>query len=557
MYKVQLLIKKNKIMRKIYFLLSLAFLASTAMAQIDVTFAVDMNAQDVSPDGVFVAGDWQSEANGGDDWQAGDNEMTDAGGGLYTLTVNIPAGGYEFKYINGSAWENVPSVSQVGGNSNRYFQARAEANGIDTVPFEGSAMPGLSAIKVIVDMSEEVVDSAAWIFVAGDLITPNWTPAATPLFKQNDGNALYIAVIQVADGDYQYKFVNGDAWENVSDDCGTGGNRTVTIAGDMEDGPNCFNACGPCAVPTNITFRVDMSLSTLDYTTLGVNLMGTVTDWGDGAAMSDDDGDFIYELTLGLQPGGYEFKFKVGSDDWEGIGNRPLTVVDGEDQVLEAVCFNWPVTCPDEIYDPADVTFNCDVNAEEVPAGQFVWVMGDFTSWQSGALKMTDDDGDGIWETTITDFEPQIGFYKFAIGDTVSGSDWVEESADFSSIGGCGMDNPGFSDNRFMQRTSNDAMVICFSFNSCDQCMGLSVEELESLNSVKVYPNPVVGDINIVFENHGEYNIRLLDVTGKVILSTEVNAAQTAISSENLLSGVYFIQITDSDNNTVTRKIVK
>jgi hypothetical protein len=542
-------------MRKIYFLLSLAFLASTAMAQIDVTFAVDMNAQDVSPDGVFVAGDWQSEVNGGEDWQAGDNEMTDVGGGLYTLTVSVPAGGYQFKYINGSSWENVPSVSQIGGNANRYFQARVGTNGIDTVPFEGSAMPGLNAIKVIVDMADEVVDPDAWIFIAGDLITPNWNPNVTPLFKQNDGNAIYIAVIQVADGDYQYKFVNGDDWEAVSDECGDGGNRTVTISGDMEHGPNCFGFCGPCAAPTDVTFRVDMTLSTLDYTTLGVNLMGTATDWGDGAAMSDDDGDNVYELTLGLQPGDYEFKFKVGND-WEGIGNRPLTVVGGEPQLLVAFCFNWPVTCPDDIYDPADVIFNCDVNAEVVPDGQFVWVMGGFTGWQDGALQMSDDDGDGIWEITMTDFEPQIGFYKFAIGNEPNGSEWVEESADFTSIGGCGMDNPGFSDNRFMQRTSNDAMLICFSFNTCDLCL-VGIEELESLNRVEIYPNPVVGDINIVFEKSGLYNIRLLDVTGKVILSTEVNAAQTVIGSDDLNAGVYFIQITDNDNNTVTKKIVK
>jgi len=548
-------------MRKIYFLLSFAFLASTAMAQIDVTFAVDMNGETVSANGVHVAGDWQ-EAAGGADWTPGSHELTDGDAdGIYTLTVNIPAGGYAYKYINDNDWpgvESVPAVSQIGGNDNRYFQLTDLGNTLFPVPFSGSAMAGLNAVKLIVDMADVTVEETG-AHVAGDMFDPAWTPEATPLFKQNDGNNLWQVVVQVADGDYQYKFLRSNAWgtdESAPDECGDGGNRTITVAGDMEDGPNCYGACGPCAESTEITFRVDMSLSTLDYATLGVNLMGTVTDWGDGAAMSDDDADNVYELTLGLQPGGYEFKFKVGSDDWEGIGNRPLTVVDGEPQVLEAVCFNWPVACPDEIYAPADVTFNCDVNAEDVPAGQFVWVMGDFTGWQDGALQMTDDDGDGIWETTMTNFEPQIGFYKFAIGDAPNGAEWVEESGDFTEIGGCGMDNPGFSDNRFMQRTSNDAMLICFAFNTCDACL-VGIEELESLNRVEIYPNPVVGDINIVFENSGNYNIRLLDVTGKVILTEEVNASQTVIGSDNLNSGVYFIQITDNDNNTVTKKIVK
>jgi len=140
-------------MRKIYFLLSFAFLASTAMAQIDVTFAVDMNGETVSANGVHVAGDWQSEANGNEnDWQPGDNELLDGDeDGIYTLTVNIPAGGYAYKYINDNDWagvESVPSVSQIGGNGNRYFQVTDAANTLYPVPFSGSAMAGLNAVKL-------------------------------------------------------------------------------------------------------------------------------------------------------------------------------------------------------------------------------------------------------------------------------------------------------------------------------------------------------------------------------------------------------------------------
>jgi hypothetical protein len=551
-------------MRKIYFLLSFAFLASTAMAQIDVTFAVDMSNETVSADGVHVTGDWQAAASDTTiaNWTPGGNAMIDAGDGLYTLTVTLPVGGYEFKYVNGNAWgtdESVPLESKTGASDNRFFQVRAGANGIDTVPFAGNAMPGKSVIKVIVDMTEEVVDSAAWIFVSGDLITPKWSSDAVPLFKQSDLNNLYIAVIQVADDDYQYKFVNGVSFEIISGDCTADGNRTVTVSGDMVDGPNCFGACGPCSVPVDITFKVDMNQSCLDYVTDGVNLMGINGNWDPGDPMDDSDGDGVFELTLGLQPGDYGYKFKSGSS-WEGIGdNRPLTVVAEETQVLEPVCFGSEDVCPTEFWDPADVEFNCDVNDSTLAGDEFVWLFADFTGWQSGAIKMNDDDGDGFWSTTIEDFCQQNGAYKFAIGTDPPEGDggvWLEENADFSSIGGCGVDNGDFPDNRIFARTSNDAVLLCYTFNTCDQCL-VGIEELESLNRVAIYPNPVVGDINIVFENSGQYNIRLLDVTGKVILSTDVNAAQTVIGSDNLNAGVYFIQITDNDNNTVTKKIVK
>lgn len=551
-------------MRRIYLLLSFALLASTAMAQIDVTFAVDMNGETVSADGVHVTGDWQ-EAAGGANWTPGSHEMTDAGGGIYTLTVNIPAGGYEYKYLNGNAWgtdETVPEVSQVGynGNSNRYFQVTDFGSILFPVPFAGSAMDGMSAVKIQVDMRDVTV-SENGAHAAGSMFDPEWIPSATPLYKAWDENEIWEAVIQVADGDYSYKFLTDSVWgadESVSGDCADGGNRLITVAGDVITDAACFGSCDPCipiADPTDVTFRVDMNLFEGDLSS-GVNVAGTFNGWSLDDLMEDGDGDLVYEVTIGLQPGNHAYKFRV-VDVWEGLGDRPLTVVEGEAQILDIVCFNWPVGCPDEIYNPADVTFNCDVNDSTLAGNEFVWLMGDFTEWQGGAIKLTDDDADGIWTTTIANFEPQIGFYKFVIGtDPPAGDVWKEENADFSSIGGCGMDNGSFSDNRFMQRTSNDPMIICFAFNTCDQCL-VGIEELESLNRVEVYPNPVVGDINIVFENSGQYSIRLLDVTGKVILSTEVNAAQTSISSENLLSGMYFIQITDNDNNTVTRKIVK
>src|SRR5690554_1771976 len=105
-------------MKKIYLLAFTAIFGLSAMAQVSVTFQVDMNGQTVSPDGVHVAGDWQSEAGFGDDWQPGTAQMSDNDSdGIYSLTVDIPAGTYGFKYVNGNAWgsdENVPAIARIG-----------------------------------------------------------------------------------------------------------------------------------------------------------------------------------------------------------------------------------------------------------------------------------------------------------------------------------------------------------------------------------------------------------------------------------------------------------
>ena len=47
--------------------------------------------------------------------------------GIYSLTVDIPAGQYEYKFINDNNWgsgeEAIPLISQKGGgNSNRVFR---------------------------------------------------------------------------------------------------------------------------------------------------------------------------------------------------------------------------------------------------------------------------------------------------------------------------------------------------------------------------------------------------------------------------------------------------
>ncbi|MDD4177848.1 MAG: hypothetical protein PHY58_12265, partial [Bacteroidales bacterium] len=73
-----------------------------AMAQVDVTFQVDMSEQTVSDDGVSVAGDFQNEAGYPNNWAPGETMMTQVGAtSVYALTVQLPAGTYSFKYING------------------------------------------------------------------------------------------------------------------------------------------------------------------------------------------------------------------------------------------------------------------------------------------------------------------------------------------------------------------------------------------------------------------------------------------------------------------------
>lgn len=550
-------------MKKIYLLLPLVMLATIAFGQIDYTFEVDMNGETVSANGVHVAGNFQAASGQAGDWDPATSELLDGDtDGIYTLTVNIPAGGYEYKFINGNDWpdaEGIPEVSQVGfGNGNRYFQLTAVSDSTTgAIVFGGSAPTGMTAIKLQVDLPDG--PDAEGAHVAGSIFDPAWAPSATALY--NIGNNVYAVSYHVIDGDYSYKFLTGNDWgsdeQSIPADCSTDGNRTVTIAGnDTITDVVCFNACGPCSSPSSITFKVDMSLACFDLSSDTVNLMGTVTNWGDGAAMNDDDADGVWELTIDVQPGDWEYKFRVGAGGWEGIGNRPLTVVEGENQDLEVDCWNSSDPCSAAAFSPADVTFTVNLNDSTLEDGESAWLMGDFTApaWQDGAIQMTDN-GDGTWSATVADFCPQDGRYKFAYGTTPNGDVWVEENAEFAQEGGCGEDNGSFPDNRVIVRNTNDAMTVCFTFNTCDDC-AVGIAEMESLNRVEIYPNPASDVINIEFDQYGQYNVRIMDISGKLIYSDVVNTDRLRIEDNNMISGVYFVQIADEFNNVVTKKLV-
>ena len=74
-----------------------------------VKFAVDMTGQVISPNGVHISGDFQTEAGYPTDWDAEATTLTKEGStNIYSVTVNIPAfRKYEYKYVNGDKFYEV------------------------------------------------------------------------------------------------------------------------------------------------------------------------------------------------------------------------------------------------------------------------------------------------------------------------------------------------------------------------------------------------------------------------------------------------------------------
>lgn len=101
----------------------------------------------------------------------------------------------------------------------------------------------------------------------------------------------------------------------------------------------------------------------------------------------------------------------------------------------------------------------------------------------------------------------------------------------------------------------NDLQVICAG-------VSLSVDEINLNDKIKLYPNPIINEINIEIAPEIMDNIsrlRLLDITGKVLQEENYNSSINKLEFNNGLSnGLYFIQVIDKNGQILqSKKIVK
>jgi hypothetical protein len=88
----------------------------------------------------------------------------------------------------------------------------------------------------------------------------------------------------------------------------------------------------------------------------------------------------------------------------------------------------------------------------------------------------------------------------------------------------------------------------------CDYSIATSFDMPKDEN-IKIYPNPFNNTV-FVFANRGG-NIELIDVSGKVVYSSELSNGINEISTGHFLTGIYFVKVRTKDNIIHTFKIIK
>ena len=583
-------------MKTPYALLLAMVLGWTVQAQtVPVTFSVDMNNETVAAEGVHVAGNFQG-------WDPAATMLSDDDmDGVYTLTVDVSdtLGLVEYKFINGNAWgadEAAPEACAWNGGTNRYFELSGETV-LDTPCFGQCGACGTTTVLFKVDMSQEDAINPVGVHMNGNF--NGWDGSNFLMMDDADGDMIYTYVATVDGAMLEpmdtvlFKFVNGNAWgfdENPDGECASQGNRFLALTGgDMvyEANPGqayCYNTCGSCVAPTPVTFRVDMSTQA-EVSVNGVCIAGNFQGWSAGVDfLSDDDGDMIYEITMDIAPGDYEFKF-INGNNWGGDGegnidnenppgecvtngNRTVTV--GTDPVTVQYCYNQCTESCVADPDPADITFQVDMTNETV-AETGVWLIGGITTpqWQAGALQMSDDDGDNVYEVTYTVSGAAFFEYRYCNGDPYPGGvqdDSVAEVGDFEA-GGCGQGNPFGEFNRTHVRSGEAEVLGAYCYASCLDCNGdtvgtiIGIEEIQDFIGLEAFPNPAEDVLNVRFDGFdGLADIRVFDLSGKVILAERTRVVPgmvTTYGTESFRSGVYILEVRNGLRRSTLRLTVK
>lgn len=405
----------------------------------NVTFKVNMSNQVVDPTGVYIAGSFNN-------WNSNQNPMTPIGNNIYETTIPVNSNTtITYKFLNGSNYETVSGACTMDdgfGNTNRFFAVpQTNTASLNTVCFESCnncSTGSTSNVTFSVNMANETVSSNG-VFLCGSF--NGFTIGVDPMV--NVSGTIWEKTITIAQGaTIDYKFVNGDDWENIPSACGTpdfigitNRNYTVPASNSATISTVCFNECNNCSSQTNTLVKFSVNMSSQTISPNGVFLAGTFNGFSPTANPMINAGGSIYELVLSLpQNSSFTYKFvngnsfenvpsSCGQDDGGGIFNRNLSTTNTNALILNTVCFGECGNCS-----TSNITFTVDM-ANVTVSPQGVFLAGSFNSFSTTQNPMTNV-GNNIYATTITLQANTQVIYKF-----VNGSNFELVTADCGILG--------------------------------------------------------------------------------------------------------------------------
>ena len=404
----------------------------------------------------------------------------------------------------------------------------------------------------------------------------------------NAANALYVDTLCLPDaGTYEFRIEDsyGDGlddgtnagWYQVDVLCPWGDNNVLTIDtsltavngapwGAMPYGSTTNTPMydstvftTSCVQYSNVTFQVDMNkVDASTFTTPELN--ATFNNWcGNCNAMSDADGDNVWDVTISL-PEGDSIEYKYSADGWTiqemndpsasctngnvTYTNRVLTIP-AADTVLPVVCWSSCDACAIEV--TLSVNMSWEVANGAIDSSG-VHVAGTWQAWNPAGSQMLDTNGDGVYHITFSSALGETLQYKF-----INGMDWnsAEPTTDLAA---CGVSDGFGGYNRTATLGNADTVFAPVCFGKCYDC-AVSIDE--ALGSVSLFPNPTSGAFTLERTNlTGDVEVSIIGLRGELLNATKWDSGSSELNIDlsDLASGIYMVRLT-ADEGTRTMRV--
>ena len=543
------------------------------------------------------------------------------GDGTYSITLDLPIGDFEYKYALDS-WnyqENLVPDMQNGGTcapitdyssyANRLLSVTTVSINNDTYGSCSDCIPGCTDSLAINFNSLANYDNGSCVFCTYGCMNPaalNYDSLATCpdtcIFPQvtygcTDSTALnYNPLATIDDSSCVYCFYgcmdmsacnydslatcddgscltaygctdtnacNYDALANCDDgSCLSNFGCTDSLANNYDPVATCEDSS--CVYGYNVTFQLDLrNVTSISYIAPEIN--GMFNSWcGNCAQLEDLNNDSIWEITILIDSGSYEYKYSADNFTVEenlfsgdsctvssfGFTNRIIHV--SRDTVLAPVCWELCDDCNSEA-SSYNVTFKLDMSEYIGPPFSTPEINGTFNNWCGSCWAMEDLDGDNIWEFTAL----------LAAGDTIeykfSADNWnVQEELDSSLSCITIAYDPGAPNGwGYANRTqviNSETILDPVCWQECVGCLGQTPVTNLQATSFSIYPNPSNGVF--VIESQEEINdITVFNTIGKIVLKLENPKLKNSIDLSSLENSIYYVSI-KQNSHTITKKII-
>lgn len=283
---------------------------------------------------------------------------------------------------------------------------------------------------------------------------------------------------------------------------------------------------------TNGTYNVTFNLSTLEYSFVPVGIViPEVSLGGEGVAINLSSADGIHYAAKSASIPETTVSFNIDGADWGDTAFPSGTAVQGGHIPVPANMYN--------------ITFNLETKEYSFNFVTISLIGAGIVDWNTDTDLATTD---GV-NYTLSNFTFPGGEVKFRQNHDYTPG-WG--STDFPSGTGStdgGAPNIPVTAGDWDVAFNRETGVYAFTTPTA------GVDEFIA-NAISVYPNPTQNQWNFAADNLVIDRLDIIDLTGKVVFTSQVNASEAVVNAEGFAPGMYFARLT-SGNAVKALKIIR